>query len=212
MKCEDIVAKARNGESALASEDERRLIAEHIVDCEDCQDAMRGTEALELVRRRSTAVPDADLFARVMAVAKHLDTGRGQARSGFWTGVGLGAAAAAAVFAAILMFGPGQGTDPGGDDVAAFYVSTSEARDLNIAIDAETALPDATLSLTLYGGVALAGYGDKRQLTWKSDLDAGVNKLSLPIIALDESGGQVIVRLDHPGSQQEFLVALRHGG
>ena len=95
---------------------------------------------------------------------------------------------------------------------AEFLVSTTEPRDLNIAIDAITDLSDATVSITFFGGIELAGYASQRHLSWTTDLDAGVNKLSLPVIALDQGGGQVIVRLDHPDSQQEFMVQLRHGG
>lgn len=210
MKCEDVVAWARNGESALADEAERRQVAEHIAGCEECQDAMRGAEAVDVVRRQSAAAPEPELFGRLMAVATAQDTTAGAYRNGFWLGTGLGAAAAAAVFAAVLMFGTPQETEVPTHDTAAFYVSTGEARNLNIAIDAETPLRDATVSLTLYGGVELAGYGNQRHLTWTSDLDAGVNRLSLPVIAVNERGGQIIVRLDHPDSQQEFLVALRH--
>ena len=97
-------------------------------------------------------------------------------------------------------------------DTAEFVVSMSEPRDLNIAIDVDTAMPGATVSVSIYGGIELAGYASQRHLSWTTDLDAGVNKLSLPIIALDNSGGQVIVRLEHPQSQQEFLIQLRHDG
>jgi hypothetical protein len=96
--------------------------------------------------------------------------------------------------------------------MAEFYVSTSGPRAMNIAIDTETALSGATVSLTLFGGIELDGYANQRHLSWTTDLDAGVNKLTLPIIALGDAGGQVIVQLDHPDKQQEFLVNLRHDG
>jgi len=210
MKCEDVVAKVQSGESALADEDERCLIAEHVSGCDDCQDATGGIEATQFLRNQPTLNPAPDLFRHAIASVEQHTANTGARREGFWLGAGAGAAAA--VFAAVVAFGLLRGLEVPDNDVAEFYVSTGEPREMNIAIDTETALPGATVSLTLYGSIELAGYSSQRHLSWTADLDAGVNKLTLPIIALDDAGGQVIVRLDHPDNQQEFLVTLRHDG
>ena len=62
--------------------------------------------------------------------------------------------------------------------------------------------------LHLAGSVEIDGYGPQRELSWSEDLNAGVNRLSLPIIANGFEGGQIIVRLEHPLSQQVFVVQL----
>ena len=212
MKCEDVIAKVQGGESVLVDEDERCLIAEHITGCDDCKDAMHGIEATQFMRNQPTMKPAPDLFRHAMASVAQHTANTGTRREGFWLGAGFGVAAAAAVFAAVVALGLLHSPEVPENNVAEFYVSTSEPREMNIAIDAKTALPGATVSLTFYGGVELAGYASQRHLSWTTDLDAGVNKLTLPIIALDDAGGQVIVRLDHPDNQQEFLVTLRHEG
>lgn len=212
MKCEDIIAKAQSGESGLVDEAERRLIAEHIAGCDECQDAVHGVKATQLMRNQPTMNPAKDLFGSVMASVAQQTENTGTHRQGFWLGAGTGAAVAATLFAAVVSLGLLRGPELRDNDPAEFYVSTSEPRELNIAIDAETALPGATVSLTFYGGIELAGYASQRHLSWSTDLEAGVNKLTLPIIALDDAGGQVIVRLDHPDSQQEFLVTMQTDG
>lgn len=210
MKCEQIVAKIQSGDSGLAGEEERLLVAEHVAGCRDCQDAIQGVEAAKFIRHQPALDPSPDLYERTMASVTRQYADSFGRRRGFWFGTGVGAAAAAALVAAAMALGFLRGPDTQLDDSAEFYVSSLEPRELNIAIDAETELRGATVSLTLYGGVELDGYASQRHLVWTTDLDAGVNKLTLPILALDDAGGQIIVRLDHPDSQQEFLVTLRH--
>jgi hypothetical protein len=40
-------------------------------------------------------------------------------------------------------------------------------------------------------------------------LQAGVNRLTLPVVAVDRTGGRMIVRLSHPHSEQVFVVRLK---
>ncbi len=206
------MAGIEGGESGHTGDEVSRQIVEHLAGCEVCRDAIRGAEATRMLRQRPGGQPAPEFFARAMAAATAPAAAAGSRRGGFWLGAGIGAAVAAALFAAVLTLGLVRGPDLPDAGIAEFYVSLGEPRDLNIAIDAETALPGATVSLTLYGGIELAGYGGRRHLEWTADLDAGINKLTLPVVALDQSGGQIIVRLDHPASRQEFLVALRHEG
>jgi hypothetical protein len=56
--------------------------------------------------------------------------------------------------------------------------------------------------------VEIDGYGTRRELSWSEDLDAGVNRLSLPVTASGFEGGQMVVRLEHPLSEQVFVVQL----
>ena len=53
------------------------------------------------------------------------------------------------------------------------------------------------------------GAGGRREFNWTEDLDAGINKLSLPVLASGEGGGQMLVRLTHPDSEQIFVIDLR---
>lgn len=212
MKCEDIVELAQSGESGVLDDTGHQYVVEHIAGCLDCQHALRAVEATRWLRNQSVDEPDAELFARTMDAVFDQAVPARNGRGNFWLGTGVGGAVAATLFAAVVALGllgaPGS-RDAG---TAEFTVSLTEARDLNIAIDAATELPGAQISVSFFGGIELNGYASQRYLSWTTDLDKGVNKLALPIIALDESGGQVVVRLEHPDSQQEFLVKLQHGG
>jgi len=87
-----------------------------------------------------------------------------------------------------------------------------EARLMHVAIEADRPMQGATISILLSGDVQIDGFGDRRELSWTDDLDAGVNKLTLPLIAIGEDGGQMVVRLNHPDSEQLFVVQLRNDG
>ena len=208
MKCQDYVEQAQSGALGVMEEHERWLALQHISSCDDCRDALRGGEVLRFLSNQPVESVPTGARARMLDRVNR-PRARGKRRD-FWRGAAAGSGLVAAVFTAIVFFGLLQPGSQPATGVADFYVSTAIPREMNIAIDAETALPGATLSLTLYGGIELDGYATQRHLSWTTDLEAGVNRLALPIIALDETGGQVIVRLDHPDSHQEFLVQVRH--
>jgi len=212
MKCEDIVELAQSGESGVLDETGHQFVVEHIAGCVDCQHALRAVEATRWLRNQSIDDPDADLFAGTMGAVFDQTVSVPKRRGNFLLGTGVGGAVAAVLFAAVISLGLLGAPVSQDTEAAEFTVSLTEARELNIAIDTATDLPNAQLSISFFGGIELAGYASQRHLSWTTDLDKGVNKLSLPIIALDKSGGQVVVRLEHPDSQQEFLVKLLHGG
>ena len=79
---------------------------------------------------------------------------------------------------------------------------------MHVAIEADRPLDGATISILLSGDVRVEGYGDRRELVWTDDLDEGINQLTLPLIAIGDEGGQMVVKLDHPDSEQLFVVQL----
>jgi hypothetical protein len=181
-----------------------RLLA-HAGHCADCRSALRGTEALAEIRgRRVPPAPDY-LFQAVIesAVSQPRDERRD---SRFWVGAGFGALAAS-LLAMALFFGFAEQPAPV-QATPEFVVSLDEPRNMNIAFETDRRLDGATITILLSGSVEIDGYGPQRELSWSDDLDAGVNRLSLPVIANGLAGGQMIVRLEHPQSEQVFVVRL----
>ena len=115
---------------------------------------------------------------------------------------------AASLLAAALMLGVLVTPVDTAPQAAEFFVSASEARVMNIAIEADRDLPGAKISILLSGDVEVDGYGGRRELSWSDDLKMGVNKLSLPLLASGAGGGQMVVRLSHPNSEQLFVINL----
>lgn len=180
----------------------------HIMQCSDCRDALRGARSLALLRGREVGELSSALFDRT--VSKGLAVSSGPARyGGFWIGTGFGGAIAASILALSLALG---WIDPAADlepAAAQFTVALDEPRNMEIAIETDQALAGANISIMLSDGIELDGYGHRRELNWTTDLQAGVNRLSLPVLAVDPAGGQVVVRLRHPDSEQLFVVRLK---
>jgi hypothetical protein len=188
----------------------------HLAGCQACDDALRGAGALALLKARLKAKdagePPPGLFEKILErLEKAPESNRAGRR--FWAGTAFGGAIAAAFFAAAFALGwvalPATLSPDPVPDIAEFRVALGERRNLDLAIETDRVLEDARISILLAGSVELDGFGSRRELTWTSDLKAGVNKLSLPVVAIGQGGGQVIVRLSHPHSEQVFVVNLK---
>ena len=182
----------------------------HIATCADCADALRGAEALAALSARKVESAPEGLLSDLLDESLGVPAAP-RRTSGFWLGAGFGGAIAASILVAALAMGwiaPAVETDSG---AAQFTVALREPRNVEVAIETDRVLANASISIVVSGGVAIEGYGDRRQLSWTTDLEAGVNRLSIPITAINELGGQMVVRLDHPESEQQFLVNLNTG-
>jgi len=208
MNCESVVENIRAlAEGALRGE-EKAACMNHIAACQDCADALRGVRAMLVVRDQASVPGSERVFNRVMSRAGY-DPHREASRRGFWFGAGFSSAIAASLLAVAFALGLLSNPVPVAPAAAEFYVSSSEVRPMNIAIEADRPLQGAQISILLSGDVEVDGYVDRHGLSWFDDLEPGVNQLTLPIRAIGERGGQMVVRLSHPDSEQIFVVQLK---
>jgi hypothetical protein len=208
MNCEHVIDNLAGLISGSLSPTQLAECRQHLAGCPACSDALHGAEALALLRAREGGDAPPGLFDRILA---GLDPAQQAPRTGrrFWLGTAFGGALAASLFALAFALGWIATPTPAPTDVAEFAVAVGERHNMDLAIETDRPLDGATISILLAGGVELAGYGSRRELTWTSDLKAGTNRLSLPVVALGEDGGRVVVRVSHPHSEQVFVVRLR---
>lgn len=211
MNCDQITKRIDTVSALPLSDAERRSWSEHLANCDECQSALQGAEALQAVRNQPEIDPPADFFESVLSQTEQAQQQPKQSKQ-FWLGAGFGGAVAAAIVVAVMTLGifgePAQELPA----PVEFMVSMHETRDLYIAIDAEYPMRGAKLSVVLPDGIALSGFSERRELAWTDDLVAGVNKLTLPLIALGQSGGQMVVTLDHENNHQVFIINLKLEG
>lgn len=170
-------------------------------------DAKHGADALMELRHRATDAPPDQLFKRIVAAATaDADAVAGNQR--FWLGTAFGGAVAASLFAIALFFGWGDNSNGPAAAPTEFIVALGETRLMNLAFETDRPLYGAQISIVLLGDVEIQGYGLQRELAWPADLDAGLNSLSLPVIANGLAGGQMVVRLSHPLSEQVLVIRL----
>ena len=205
MRCEEAVETIRT----VGSQPGASLLAamEHAGECADCQAALRALEAMRTLRDEPTPIVADGAIER--AVDRALATAPSQRyRRGFWTGLASGAALAATVAAMAVGLWL---WDSGGGPVAVPEVraALNQRSNVTVALESPEALANAEVRVELRGGVELDGYAGQRELRWSTDLDRGVNQLTLPVVAIDASGGQVLVEVTHGQKRRTFLLDVR---
>jgi hypothetical protein len=208
MKCEDasmILQRAGSG-----AELERRAAAEHLLGCEDCRDAARAAAALRSDADKPVPVPASHAFERAIAAAAAREAWIARTaprRPSFLVGMGVGAALAAGIAVAVFVFRPDAAVAPAG--APAVLLSLNEERDVSVALSSPERLENAEIRIALSGAIGLKGFAERRELHWTTDLDRGVNQLTLPIVALGAGGGQVLVEVEHGDKRRTFVVDVR---
>jgi len=208
MRCEDAVETIRTVGSRPGAS--LRAAMEHTRDCADCQAALRAIEAMRTLRDEPTPIFADGAIER--AVDRALATSPAQRyRRGFWTGLASGAALAATIAAlavGVLLW------DNGSAPVAIPEVraALNMPSNVTVALDSPEPLANAEVRVELRGGVELDGYAGQRELRWSTDLERGVNQLTLPVVAIDAHGGQVLVEVTHGQKRRTFLLDVRAVG
>jgi len=209
MNCEAVVELLTGAAGGSTAED-RRAAREHASACPECRAAVMSVHALRLMS--VSPVPEAPpgAFERMLGgvSAGRSEVPRSPAR--FWQGVAVGAALAAGMAFAAVTWLP-FGGDAVRDDAAAaatpqLSLRVNETRDISITLTTDEALEDAEIHVSLNGSIGLEGYAGERELKWNTDLDAGTNQLTLPIVATGTEGGQLLVEVTHGGKRRTFLV------
>lgn len=208
MNCESVTEQIRALAEGSLDDEQRIACKNHIATCQDCADALRGVRAMLVVRDQATVPGSERVFNRVMSKAGY-DPQQQASRKGFWLGAGFSGAIAASLLTVAFVLGLLGSPAVEAPQAAEFFVSTQEVRPMNIAIEADRPLEGAQISILLSGDVEVDGFVDRHELSWTDDLEPGVNQLTLPIRAIGERGGQMIVRLSHPDSEQIFVVQLK---
>ncbi len=204
MKCEDIANLLDEGELPRLPAEWLEDVETHLLRCERCADQWRAAQALRSWRDLPTPSARPELLAETMRRVTQPSVGR-ERRNAFLAGTGLGGALAAGIAIAVMVMSPTI-QDAADSRVPALTIALNEPHDVSVAIDTSEALLDAQIRVVLTGGIELDGFADQSVVSWTTDLDRGVNRLTLPVVAVGSSGGQVLVEVEHARKRQIFVV------
>lgn len=202
MNCERAV-ELMTGPVEASKAGERQLAADHLGQCADCRHAVEAVHALRLASLAPVPAASAGAVARTLAAVRSTPAVR-RPDGRFWLGMGLGAALAASLAFAVFLLVPA--ADPQLPATPRLELVLNQPQDVSISLSTPEALADAEIHVTLRGAVGIEGYADRRELQWRTNLDAGVNQLTLPVVATGREGGQVLVDVVHAGKRRSFLV------
>lgn len=207
MNCKDTAERLSALDTGELAELEQRQLKAHLRSCQDCRAISQTFKALQAIRVQRHIEPPAGLLQRVVHRSAQTPASV-EPRSRFWAGVGVGAALAASIMVAVMSSGILQTTAPGVESTDVLHVALGKPRNFDIAIEMPSDLPNATITVVLTGGIELDGYAGQKELTWTTDLQAGINKLTLPVVATDRSGGQLLIAVGHGEKQRRFTLDL----
>jgi len=206
MRCEDAVETIRTAGAEPGSD--LRSAMDHAIDCDDCHSALRALDAARMLRDEPAPIVAEGAIERAIDRALTTSSAR-RYRRGFWSGLASGAGMAAAIAALVVgiwLFG--DVTEP---SIAApeVRIALNQPSDLTVTLESPEPLDNAEVRVELRGALALDGYADQRELRWSTNLERGVNQLTLPVIAIDARGGQVLVEVTHADKRRTFVVDVR---
>ena len=92
--------------------------------------------------------------------------------------------------------------------VQAVTLTLERPETVRLMFNSATPLKAVTVSLALPENVELVGYGDRRELSWQTDLRKGGNLLQLPLIAHGTTKGELVAHLSHGESGKTFRLKI----
>lgn len=203
MRCEDIEDLLNVHADTELTPAQRKDVDAHLATCDDCSTAWHAARALRRQRALPPPVPSAALIAKIAAISE----ARGvKKRASFWVAAIGGALAAGIVLVAFDYYRTV--VDVRVRTVPSLTMSVNETRDVSVTIDSPEAFMDVEVRVLLAGGIELEGLHGRRELKWKTDLEPGINRLTLPIVASDSSGGKILVAVGQGDKQRAFVVQI----
>lgn len=185
---------------------EEQALRRHAAHCGRCGPRLAREETLQAALRSLPVPPPSPGFAE-RALGRAREQARApRSRAPLAAGLGLAASLALGIGLGVSLVGPGP------DESALPQVALSEAaaepQTVRLLYTAERPLEGVTLTLRLPPQVALAGFEGRRELVWQTDLRAGRNLLSLPLVARRAGSGYLETELAHGEQRKRFRVEL----
>jgi hypothetical protein len=206
MQCEDAVETIRTAGSQRGIH--LRAARDHVASCGDCRSALRALDAMPAVRELLVPIVSEDAIER--AIHKTLTTSPVLGyRRGFWTGLASGTALAATLAATAVGVWLWLTAGDALVGVPEVRIALNQPSDVTVTLESPERLSNAEVRVELRGAIALVGYPGQRELRWSTDLDRGINELTLPVVASDAGGGQVLVEVRHGDKRRAFVLDVR---
>ena len=204
MRCEDVVELLGADEDAATLP--ARTARSHAESCPECTAALAARRALHAEQYAAVPpLPERSFAHAIDRAVRPAQPARG--RRGFWLGTAVGGTIAACIALGVALLSSRPVAGPVANPEVA--IALNEVRAVSMSLDSPEALAGAEIRVLLTGGVGLEGYDTQRELRWMTDLDRGVNELTLPIVALDARGGQITVEVQHGAKRRTFVLDVR---
>src|SRR5712691_170431 len=200
MECRDLTPQLDDSLDGRLDAAARRSIQEHLERCPDCRRRHRHAVALQAALRTLPApTPHPGFVDRALSRATGVAAGTVRTPRRGVFGMALAASLVLGVAVGVFL-----ATQPAPAQTVALTLERPEM--VRLMFSSAKPLQAATLSLALPENVELVGYGDRRELSWQTDLREGGNLLQLPLVAHGAAKDQLVARLSHGGTSKTFRL------
>jgi len=181
----------------------RKSIQEHMERCADCRQRHEHAVAvLESVRKLTPPALHPGFVDQALSRAT-----RPAARSKWRPVLGMALAASLVLGVALGVF-----LATRSEPVQAVALTIDRPETVRLMFNSAKPLKAATLSLAIPENVELVGYGNRRELSWQTDLREGGNLMQLPLIARGVTKDDLVASLSHGGSSKMFRLKIEVAG
>lgn len=149
--------------------------------------------------------PDVAFFDRALLRASSAGTRRQRNR---WVLTGFGGAVAAIFVAWIVGGAYFVAPTLNNPAMPSVTMALETPQTFNLVFSSASALPGATMTVTLPDGIELQGFAGQKEITWMTSLKEGRNILPLTLIATSPIGGELLATLQHEDSDKLFRLQV----
>ena len=187
MQCSQAQDKLKSVLQSDAISSEEQELQRHLQHCELCQQYCSDQILHKKLSSLNAPEPRAGFADRSIAraIEQHISSTTPLLPANIW------------VMAAVLVLGVMlgvfftnnfslDGVSPAAQPIA---LMVNQVKPVNIVIDSDTYSQTSTITLLLADNIAIEGYPDTNELSWKTELHKGKNLLILPLILKNRSPG-----------------------
>lgn len=183
-------------------------VQQHLNECDACrQQVVQLKTLLQTLRDVPAPAPRPGFEQRIFSVIAE-DTKPAEAKHSHWFAAGFGSALAAGL-ALWLVFTPGSYQQPSDVGVISIQLIPDQPKNVSLVFNSPQDIQDATLTLQFSNEIELAGFPGKHHLQWQTALKKGSNRLSLPLVAKGNNGGNLLATITRNGQTRTFRVNIK---
>lgn len=216
MNCEQVRQQLERGAAERA--DLGSSVLDHLRKCDPCRDHAEERRLIGLLRSLPVREPSAVFERRALQAALARFPEKRRSHHAAWT-MALAASLTLAVAVTLRLTAPSPTQMPAndtrtvaspsaGESMPTFTVSARplETRVVDVVLNSKHALQDATFVVTLDENLRLENRPLTRELRWQANVQAGGNKLSLPVQLFNGTYGEMVVTLEHGDMRRQVKV------
>jgi len=200
MECRDFTLQLDDYLDGRVDAVRQRSIQGHLERCPNCRSRHQHAVALQAALRTLPAPTPHPGFVD-QALSRATRAALSSAHPTWRAVIGMAIAATLVLGVALGVFLAAQPSP-----VRTVALTLERPETVRLIFNSAKPLQAATLSLALPENVELVGYGDRRELSWQTDLRKGGNLLRLPLVARGTAKDELVARLSHGGSSKTFRL------